>query len=115
MSGRLDPVVPFAAELSEAGGTAIVTVTGELDLVTVPEVEALVAPVAPSDRLVLDLRAVSFMDSVGVRLLMVLDIRARAEGWTLVVARSPGPVGRLLELCRMPDRVAVVGDPSEVP
>jgi anti-sigma B factor antagonist len=63
--------------------------TGELDLASVARVEQAVdATLAEGMRaLVLDLAGVSFVDSSGLRLFIVLDQRARAEGWKLTLTR----------------------------
>jgi anti-anti-sigma regulatory factor len=53
------------------------------------------------------------MDSAGVRLIMTLDLRARAEGFELVIVRGQGAVRHVLDLCRVPDRVRTVGDPAD--
>jgi anti-anti-sigma factor len=61
----------FDAELtSQEGPTAVVTVRGELDIQTVPQLEAVVGPVLASEprRLVLDVSALRFADSSGIAL-----------------------------------------------
>ncbi len=62
-----------------------VAVVGELDLATIPELRDLLEErlVTPPEALVLDLSDVSFMDSSGLRALIELDQRSRAEGWGL--------------------------------
>jgi anti-anti-sigma factor len=62
---------------------------------------------------VLDLRGLGFMDSTGVRLVMALDLRSRAEGWTFVIVRGAGVVAHVLELCRIAERVRTVDDPAD--
>ena len=113
MIGDVEQETPFAIELSDDRGTVTVAVTGELDITTIPELEAAVAGLRPADRLILDLRALGFMDSTGVRLVMGLDLRSRAEGWALVIVRAPGVVAHVLELCRIPERVRTVDDPGD--
>jgi anti-sigma B factor antagonist len=101
-------------EVSGDGPVTTVAVSGEIDITTAPQLEAAVAELQPAERLVLDLRGVSFMDSTGVRLVMALDLRSRAEGWAFAIARSSGPVAHVLDLCRIPDRVRTVDDPADV-
>ena len=92
-----------------------VALSGEVDLATIERVEEALAPMAHGRTLVMDLRGLTFMDSTGLRLLLQLDLRARAEGWRLVVARAPGgTVADLLQLARMAERVTVVSDPAEL-
>jgi len=53
-------------------GTALVNITGELDLSSVPGVEVALEAflVASPDRVVLDMSAVTFMDSSGIAMLL---------------------------------------------
>jgi len=100
----------FSVEASESAGTVTLTLRGELDLSTLGELEAALPELSPQDRLVLDLRPLAFMDSSGIRLVMRLDVEARSRGWTLTLVSRAGAVRRLLELCRVEDRVEVVED-----
>jgi anti-sigma B factor antagonist len=105
---------PFAVEVVRRGRTVTVGAVGELDAATLPELEEVLPEVTAGDRLVLDLRGLTFMDSTGIRLLMSLDLRSRAEGWTLGILKRPGAVARLLDICRIPDRVRTAGHPNEL-
>jgi anti-sigma B factor antagonist len=108
----VDQETPFLVDISEQGGTVTVAPSGELDLTTMPQMERSITPLRPAERLVLDLRGLDFMDSTGVRLVMELDLRSRAEGWELVIVRGTGVVAHLLDLCRIADRVRTVDDPT---
>jgi hypothetical protein len=44
---------------------------------------------------------------------MALDLRARTEGWELVIAGARGAVRHVLDLCRVSDRVRTVDDPAD--
>jgi anti-anti-sigma factor len=68
--------------LTEASGDAVViTVNGELDIATCPELAAALALQAAHGRsILLDLRGVEFMDSIGLRLLLHGRERAAADG-----------------------------------
>lgn len=74
-------------EIAERGDPPQVTlsVTGELDLSTTTELSERVGLRLKDGvrDLRLDLRALSFMDSSGLRLLIELADRARREGWAL--------------------------------
>jgi anti-sigma B factor antagonist len=80
--------------------TGRLTVVGELDMATAGELEeALRAPLERSvSRLVIDLSKLSFIDSSGLRLLIVLNDRARTEGWTLGLVRPPEPIYSLFRI-----------------
>jgi anti-sigma B factor antagonist len=76
---------PFEIDSASAGEAGRLTLSGEIDLATVVRVEQAVdALLAGGARaLVIDLAHVSFIDSSGLRLFIVLDQRAAAEGWRL--------------------------------
>jgi anti-anti-sigma factor len=75
----------FEITETQADSATTVAVTGELDMLTT---ELLRARLSESLRagvadLTLDLRALAFMDSTGLRLLIELNQRAQREGWRL--------------------------------
>jgi anti-anti-sigma factor len=82
---------PFEIESELVGGTARVTVAGELDIATVPrldeEANALLGRSA--QRLLIDLRGLTFIDSSGLNLFIALNNRAGEEGWALGLIRPP--------------------------
>ncbi len=82
-------------------GTYVVAVYGELDLSTVAEVarELLRAEASSATEIVVDLSALHFMDSTGIRLLCEAHARSRADGDRLRLLRGPGEVQRALEIC----------------
>jgi STAS domain len=54
----------FAISTSEQGGRTVVSLRGELDLATAPQLEQVVTErLAAGDEVVLDLRELAFMDS----------------------------------------------------
>lgn len=65
--------------------SATVSVTGELDMRTTETLRAHLAELLRREvsELTLDLRALTFMDSTGLRLLIELDHQSRGEGWRL--------------------------------
>lgn len=73
------------------GEKARLALSGELDLATVPRVERAVdATLAGgAGTLTVDLSALRFIDSSGLRLFVVLHQRAAVEGWTLSLIRPP--------------------------
>ncbi len=87
--------------------------SGEFDLVGSGQVDACVDELFGSSpgELVIDLRAVSFMDSMGLGSL----IRARARGadaeWSLKLIRGSDQVHRVLTLTRMDEHFEFV-EPS---
>ena len=63
--------------------------------------------------LVVDLRELAFIDSTGVRVLLVAHLRATKKGMRFGVARgADGMVRKLLEVTRIDQRFPVVDDPA---
>jgi anti-sigma B factor antagonist len=96
-----DGEVAFAVRPEERADHVRLVVTGELDLYREPElrgaVEALLAPMPPQ-RLVIDVGGLQFLDSAGLRGLLVCRDRSHAAGVPFALAVVPGPVTRLLDL-----------------
>jgi anti-anti-sigma factor len=101
---------PFAVTVQRDDRVATVVVSGELDLATVPQLSAAVAEHGDARLLVLDLNAVTFIDSTGVRSLIEADRACASAGSRLVVLAGDGPVRRVLDLCELDGRLAVVTD-----
>ena len=82
---------PFEVESASEAQGARLKLSGELDIATVPRVEDAVAATLKGgvDTLTIDLSGLSFVDSSGLRMLIVLDQRAASEGWQLRLIR-PG-------------------------
>lgn len=86
--------------------SGLVTLTGRLDLHTVPDVRQALRRAIDSGggELVVDLAAVQMVDAVGLGALVSAHRRAGRAGRTLVLRRVPGSIARLLFVTRL-DRV----------
>jgi anti-anti-sigma factor len=84
-----------------------IRVEGELDLATAEQLERELVRVEGSDALsiVLDLSALEFIDSTGVRLILQADARSRADSQRLALLRGPRAVQRVFELTGILDRL----------
>jgi anti-sigma B factor antagonist len=102
----------FGVELRHEDATVIASLHGELDMTGTEALEAALEHVS-TGRCILDLRDLSFLDSSGIHVLMRLDTRSRAQGWSLMIAGPTGVVARALDLCRVGDRIRVVDDLPE--
>ncbi len=73
---------------------------GELDMATTAELAEQLRQLRESgfERVVLDLRKLSFMDSAGVKLLLTEDRAARADGHQFSLISGPPPIQRILEI-----------------
>lgn len=87
----------FSIRVAEERGWTVAGVSGEIDMATAPELEALTE--AGSNGLALDLSGVRFIDSSGLRALLRIQ-----EATSPFVLLSPSPVVRkLLALTNMVD------------
>ena len=100
----------------DADAAVTLTLTGELDLSTVQQLEEAVADgVNGKARLVvLDLRKLAFLDSTGLRLMLRLDASLKEEGGRLVLVKGPRRVHRVFELTRAVDELEIVEDPAQI-
>lgn len=71
---------------------------GELDLATIAVLEELVLDALPDQRVVLDLRGLHFVDSSGLRGLLLLRRRVDEAGGRLVLREPTPSVRRVLEV-----------------
>jgi anti-sigma B factor antagonist len=99
------------------GTIALVVATGELDLSGAAVLEGELERLAAEPELgtvVLDMRGLEFMDSSGLRLVVLADMRAREAGRRFVLVRGSETVHRVFEITRMADRLDFVSDPEDV-
>jgi anti-sigma B factor antagonist len=107
---------PFEVKIEQRGDAVHVVMSGELDISTAQRLEDDLKRVE-ADRpatTVLDLQQLSFMDSTGLRLLIMADARARAENRRLVIVRGNEMVQRVMRLTRLDERLTIVEDPGAV-
>jgi anti-anti-sigma factor len=99
------------------GDIAVVALTGELDVagsaLLEQELERVGVDHSPS-ALVLDLSELDFMDSTGLRLVVLADQRSREDGRAFALVRGKEDVQRVFEITRMTDRLRFVDSPDEV-
>jgi anti-sigma B factor antagonist len=90
------------------------TVSGELDIATRPELEEAVgALLARGARtLVIELGELTFIDSSGLGLLIVLNELATNDGWTLQLTRPRGQVLSVVELTGADDHLPFIDPPD---
>jgi anti-anti-sigma factor len=91
---------PFQIDAESAPKGVRVRPLGEIDLDTVDSIRRKIDDyvAAGCKRVVLDLRAVTFMDSTGVHLILETDAAARTSGWELLLIEGPASVQRTFEL-----------------
>lgn len=90
----------FDIGIESGPGHTLVTVSGEVDVFTSPRLrQVLFDPVLCNQpRIVVDLHAVTFMDSTGVGTLVAARRWATSRDATVTLVCSAGPAMRLLDL-----------------
>jgi anti-sigma B factor antagonist len=111
------PPEDFSISADDREGRAHLTLRGELDLATAPELEQLVTErIDAGQDVVVDLRALEFMDSSGIRVLVAAHTRAGRAGTRLVIVRpgSDSAVAKIIEVSGLEGELNLVDDPSQV-
>ena len=102
------------ATVHDAADGVVLALSGELDYAATAALEAELERLeqqAPQ-RLVVDLREITFIDSSGLRLLLAADARARSAGRRLELVRGPDVVQRVFEISLLDRRLTFVDDPG---
>jgi anti-sigma B factor antagonist len=106
----------FRVEAHSEDRAVVISVTGELDLASSPALEQQLERLAPTDTalVIVDLRALEFMDSTGLSVLVRADQRAQEHNQRLVLVKGPQQVQRLLTLTGVEERLTLVDTPEEL-
>jgi anti-sigma B factor antagonist len=111
-----NPPDDFSISAEDRDGRAHLSLRGELDLATAPELEELLnSRVDSGQEVVVDLRGLEFMDSSGIRVLVAAHARAGRTGGRLVVVR-PRPnsaVAKIVEISGLDGELTIVDDPAQ--
>jgi anti-anti-sigma factor len=108
---------PFDVDVRREGPAAIVAVTGAVDRASAPHVDAMLERIWESEveLVILDLRAVDFMDSQGLQSVISGDRRSAKDRRRFAVAVRPGdPVHGLLRRTAVLGKLTVVAAPEEL-
>ena len=95
-------------------GAVRLTLTGELDLATAYTFDRRLLEVEAKhpSLVVVDLRAVTMLDSTGLARLVSAQRRARRGGWRLVLVRGGRTVMRVLQTTRLDEMLELTSDPE---
>jgi anti-sigma B factor antagonist len=98
---------PFSCQVHAEDHAMRVVPSGELDLLTTPEVQRRLSELhaAGHRQLVLDLSDVSFMDSTALHMVMQWTDASNADGFAFRVAPGPARNRRLFELVGIAGRL----------
>jgi anti-sigma B factor antagonist len=102
--------------VSEIGGVRLLRLAGELDMAAVDRFErVLTAHLTPEPAtFVLDMRKLTFIDSSGLRALIMADQSVRGEGGRLVVVKGPDRVNEVVEMTGVAKQIELVDEPPPV-
>jgi len=108
-----EPASEFSIEERRLDGTVVLTLRGELDLVSADEVGArLDALRGAGEPVLLDLDALEFMDSSGLRVVLNAAEASDASGWPFSLTHGPEQVRRLFESTCVTGRLPIVPPPG---
>ncbi len=98
--------------------TALVALSGELDLVSVSKVAEVLSDLEPGGsgirHLVLDLRGLTFIDVPGLRELITQSEFARGNRHNLAVVSDTPAINRVLRLTGVDEHLVLVDDPDDL-
>jgi anti-sigma B factor antagonist len=100
----------------EQGDVTVLSLTGELDISSAGRVEKEIsrAEERQPGALILDLSALEFMDSTGLRIVVSADARARERGGRFAVVRGPDAVQRIFRITRLDERLEILDSVEQV-
>ncbi|MEA2298895.1 MAG: hypothetical protein QOF77_1831 [Solirubrobacteraceae bacterium] len=95
-------------------GAVHVVAEGELDLSTAPRLDAALVAAEATDApmIVVDIDAVSFIDSSGLRMLLAANTRSQRDGNRLRLTRGTDEVRRLFALVDVGNRLPFIDRPA---
>ena len=95
----------------------MIEVHGELDVATVPQLDAEFARIGTIDGIdlvVVDLRPLAFLDSSGLEAILRFEATARGRGVETAIVRGQPTVERLFAVMQLDRRLRIVDDPAEL-
>lgn len=101
----------FKVDVRRSGPAVVIAPHGELDLVTTRLLRSTLEEQRDTRPLVLDLRGVSFMDSIGLALVVEEHRRATSEGLEFRVVPGPDAVQRVFEMTGLTRHLTWVENP----
>ena len=87
---------PFAVEVTSGASGSVVRLAGELDLATIPDLNACLAAVDAD--IVVDMAAVTFIDSTGLDGLIAAHEQAATRCCSFVLRSPTGQVAKVLRV-----------------
>jgi anti-anti-sigma factor len=109
-------VAELGIETRSQDDVTVVALTGEFDLAGVQKFDDALRNLEADDPrvLVVDLNKLQFMDSSGLRALVMADNRAKRAERRLAIVPGPHVVRRVFEITQLEDRLDLIDDASGV-
>ncbi|MHA6757337.1 anti-sigma factor antagonist [Streptacidiphilus sp. PAMC 29251] len=106
-------MMPLTLQARTSDSGPLVEIAGALDFETAQEFHDLLPSLAllPGQRLVLDLEAVEFFDSSGIRALLAARNLAAGTGAALILVAVPGHIIRVLDAVGLKDHFTAEATP----
>lgn len=103
-------------DVSREADRVVLRLDGELDLASVPLLESEVESATLDDpaRIVLDLRGLDFIDSTGLRAILLQDKRSTERGQTFALVRGSEQVQRLMRMTGVDEHLKIIASPEEI-
>lgn len=99
-----------------SNGWRVISVGGEVDLASVDKLQKSIDDVYEqgSSYLAVDLTGSTFMDSTGIKALVMADRRFKEDGRSFALVVSGGPVSRLIDLSGVNTTIRTVSSLDEL-
>lgn len=110
----------LSIDVSREGDRVVLRLDGELDLASVPLLEDAVVNTTLDDgdgaelTIVLDLRGLEFIDSTGLRAILLQDKRSTERGQKLALVRGSEQVQRLMRMTGVDEHLRIIDSPEEI-
>jgi anti-sigma B factor antagonist len=115
VAGKLNVLqTEFRIAVRNEGRGTVLQLFGELDVASSPALEAELARVSDVELLVIDLRALDFIDSTGLSVLVRRHQHAEEHGQEFALVKGAGQVERLLGLTGLSEQLPVAETPEEL-
>jgi anti-sigma B factor antagonist len=103
-------------DVSREGERVVLRLDGDLDMASVPllESEVELATLDDTTTIVLDLRGLEFLDSTGLRAILLLDKRSTERGQAFALVRGSEQVQRLMSMTRVDEHLKIIATPEEI-
>jgi anti-sigma B factor antagonist len=104
------------ADLRREQDRVVVRLDGELDLASSPVLERALesSEIAEAPLLVLDLDGLRFVDSTGLRIILLAHEGARARGQEFAITPGSPQVQRLLKITSVAEHMRVIDSPGDL-